>query len=142
MTTAELWGAIRAEAGRLGLDRPGVSAADVSRLRGAAGQIQARSDALSATAGNRAIRSDLISRAPWAEPVGGRSPLPRFQVRFAHTFTLRGVESTEWRTVMINSKLPRTVGELRDMIDADAEQIARGYQGEHVGIGALQVIQV
>lgn len=142
MTTRELWGAIRAESERLGLPSPGVTVRGVSQLRGLAGGIESRAREFNTYSDSRVLRGSMAAQAPWSRPLGEQRALPQYQIRFQHQYTSRGEQVTEWRTTMIPARLPRTVGDLRDLVAGDALQLARKYGVEHLGIGDLQVLAV
>lgn len=138
--TAEIWQAIREQAAASGLDSPGVTAQDVSRLRGLAGNVRATSARLENADTGYALDSTMIARAPWARPLAERNTLPLYQVRFEHTTENNGETTTEWRTVMFRNTLPTTVGELIDALQQDAEQMADDYGYTHVGIGSFSIL--
>lgn len=142
VTTQAMWGYIRDEAARLGLDSPGVSVQGVSRLRGIASGIERTSDALNRAADNRRLISEFVSTPPWARTPGERKANRIFNVRFQHTVLRNGEMVTEWRTTKFSGRLPRTVGQLRDLVEGDAVQLARKYPSEHVGIDGLQLFAV
>lgn len=141
-TTASLWASINAAAAELGLTSPGVSAIAVNRLRAMATGIQRRSDQLAALPNSKRLTSGLVSQAPWSRSLAEQRALPKFQARFQHTFTKNGDSVTEWRTSVWDGKLPRTIGQLRDAIDLDAQNMANKYGVEHDSVDAIQLFQI
>lgn len=142
LNTADLWAAIREAAADLGLESPGVSIQGVNGLRSLAVGIQRREDEFAQLADSKRLLGRMITDAPWSRSAGERKGLPKFQVRFEHTFTQSGETRTEWRTALFEGKLPRTVGELRALVGGDAVQLANKYGVEHVGAGSLQVLAI
>lgn len=142
MNTADLWAAIRDQAAAAGLDRPGVTAQDVSRLRGIAGSIRGADRQLDRANAEYGLTGAMISRAPWARDFAAMNTSPMHQVRFEHQFTREGEPVTEWRSVMFQGALPTTVAELMAALDFDAQQMADNYGYEHVGIGAVSILAV
>lgn len=141
-TTADMWSWIRDAAEELGKASPGVTVQAVSYLRGVAGQIQERARLFDALADSRRVTGRYVSTPPWARALAAQRALPMFQVRYRHTFLNQGVEQTEWRTSMFQGRVNHTAGQLRQLIDLDAENMARKYGMEHVGVSDLQVMAI
>lgn len=142
MTTADMWATIRASAADLGLETPGVTVQGVSALRGIASGIERTAAGLNRAESNRRLISDMISTPPWARPPGEQRADHVYQVRFLHTTLQDGIEQADWRTITFSGRLPRTVGQLRQLAEGDAIQLARKYKGEHAGIDSLQLFAV
>lgn len=140
LTTAALWSLIRDDAAELGLEAPGVGIVGVSQLRGIAAGIQRNSAALNAAADERRLLTSMVSRPPWAGDTPRDAASRGYTVRFQHTTVVDGAESTEWRSVRFSGALPRTVGDLRDLVNRDAIQLARKYKSAHVSADALQLL--
>lgn len=142
MTTADLWNAIRDEAERLGLASPGVPLQGVNELRGIATRIQASSDRLNAARDEQRITRLMRAEAPWRRTYRAQRANPMFSVRFAHTFTSNGEQFTEWRTSVFQGRAPATVGQLRQLIENDARNLAKDYGVEHVSADDLQMLVI
>lgn len=142
MTTADLWSAIRDEAERLGLASPGVTVRGVSELRGIAKRIEANAQDLAGMPRSRRLLGRLVTVVPWARPAAQRRVNPMVQVRFRHTFTVAGETHTEWRTSKVNAHTIRTVGDLQDQVDEDAELMARKYLTAHVGVSDIHAFAI
>lgn len=143
LTTADLWGIIGDAAAELGLATPGVSAIDVSRLRGVAGGIQNAARILDATPDERALESRMFAQAPWSRPLAQQNAAPEYHVRYQHTvINSAGEEETIWHTSRFVGRYPATLAELREAVNEDAEQIADKYGAEHVGVAGLQLLAV
>lgn len=142
MTTADMWATIRASAADLGLETPGVTVQGVSALRGIASGIERTATGLNRSADERRLISDMISTPPWSRGPGVRAADRVYQVRFQHSTYQDGELQQNWRTVTFSGRLPRTVGQLRQLVEGDAVQIARKYKGEHAGIDSLQLFAV
>jgi hypothetical protein len=141
-STADIWSAIRAQAAAEGLESPGVTAQDVSRLRGAAGRIRAASAALSRAEPGYGIDAPMIALAPWSRSLAERNTLPMYQVRFLHTTNVAGQEQSDWRSIMLRGATPPTVGDLMSQLQRDAEQMAEGYNSAHVSMSNIDVLAV
>lgn len=67
----------------------------------------------------------------------------KWLVRFAHeTEDEDGIPSTEVRSVYIDGQLPGTVGELGNVIEQDAGELAEKYGVSHVGVQVLEILAV
>lgn len=139
-TTADLWNALRDEAERLGLSSPGVTVRGVAQLYGLAVANQSAARRLERQRDQFAVTANLIGHYPTERPLTEQNALGMWQVRFQHTTLTETGEFTEWRTVMFRGALPATVGDLRDAVEADANELAADYGTEHVGIDSLQVL--
>ena len=143
MTTADLWNTIRDAAEGMGLASPGVTAAGVSELRGLATGIQRSEREFAAADPSSNLGPHLTREAPWSRDLPSMNADQMFQVRFEHTVVIDGEEQTVWRTAMYRGhEMPATVGDLQDLIDLDAEEMAGDYEQGHVGVGAVQIIRV
>lgn len=141
-TTADMWSWIRDSAEELGLASPGVTVQGVSELRGRAGQIQARAQAFARLADHKRVTADHFSTPPWQRDAGQRKAEPRWAVRYQHTFEQGGVIKTEWRTSMFAGRLNHTARQVRDLVELDAENLARKYRTNHIGTSDHQVMVV
>lgn len=143
MPTADLWATLRDAAAELGLDSPGVTVQQVNQVRSWATGIQAASRRLERLDPSYSISDGhLIAEAPWARSPGEREALPMYQVRYEHTVDGPNGPETNWRVSTFRGSLPRTLGDLQDAIEEDAENLADKYGGAHVGVGSLQILSV
>jgi hypothetical protein len=142
LTTEDMWTMIKDRAEEYGLSSPGVSAVGVAQLRGLATGLQRSTTAFERLADTRSLPGRFWTQAPWARSRAEQRALPKFNVRFQHTFTRNGETVTEWRTSVFETKPPRNVGELRAMVQGDAINLARKYGAEHIGISDLQLLIV
>lgn len=142
LNTADLWGAIRDAADELGLATPGVTVQGVSQLRGMAVGIQRRESDFERLADGRVVTGRMFGVAPWSRSNQEQRALPKFQVRFQHTFLQEGEEVTEWRSSIFEGKLPRTAGEIRSLVDGDGVQLADKYNVEHISTDGLQLLAI
>lgn len=143
LTTADLWASLRAAAAELGQESPGVTVQQVNEVRHLATGIQAASRRLERIDPSSSIRDGrLIAEAPWSRSLAERSALPMYQVRYQHTVDGPNGVETAWRTSTFRGELPRTLGDLQDAIDEDAENLADKYGGAHVGVSAMQILAV
>jgi hypothetical protein len=142
LPTADLWAALNGAAAELGLDSPGVTLQGVNTIRSLATQIQATSARLERTDPTYRMEGNLISEAPWGRSLAERDAMPMFQVRYQHTTVGPNGEETNWRTSTFHGQLPRTVGDLLEAIEEDAEHLADKYGHSHGGTSAHQVLSI
>lgn len=125
LTTADLFGNIRARAADLGLSAVGVGAQAVSTLRGYAGRMLASADRLGKALDQDALTPSHYAEAPWARPLGEQNTMPIYHVSFDHTVQTDSGETVQLRqTVVITGVLPDTVGGLRGMVQDEAALMA------------------
>lgn len=142
-TTQKLWQGIEATTARWGLIGPGPTVRGISQLRGLAGGIQTAAERLEAAADSKRLLSEMVTRAPWARPLSQQRANREYHAYFQHTVEDNsGQQRTVWRAVTDIHRLPRTVGELRDLVEGAAEQLADDYDESHVGVGTIQLLAV
>lgn len=139
LTTADLWALIRDAADELGLSSPGVTVQGVSELRGIASGMQRRSGEIARLPDEKTLTGRLLTLAPWARSAGERKANPQYHVRYQHTTRQNGELVTEWRTSKFGGKFPGTLGDLRRLVEVDAQQLAKKYGVEHVGVDGLEL---
>ena len=143
MSTADLWAAIRQQSGTVKGEPIGFTAADISTLRGYAGRIEQRAQALGALARGDAITSDVIGLAPYARGLDQRNATPEYHVRFVlTTVDSAGNQDFRWATSRYRGTLPPTMADLMDSITNDAIGIAQGYQLNFAGLDSVQILEV
>lgn len=138
-----MWNNVREQATAMGWATPGVSATDISRLWSRA--IQVRNAAAAFNAADPADQMDrrYLADAPWGRPLQDQNAAGKWLVRFAHeTEDEDGIRSTEVRSVYIDGQLPPTVGELSNVIEQDAGELAEKYGVSHVGVQVLEILAV
>lgn len=140
--TRQVWSAIRSAADDLGLASPGVSARDVSTIRGYATAIARTARDIARLSDDLGIGNLRIPQAPWGRSLAEQDALKMHQVTFQHTTVTSEGEQTVWRSSVFTGSLPGTIGELRAQIEADANEIAIDYDEEHVGVGAIQIMAI
>lgn len=141
-STADIWQRIRDRAESMGLDRPGISAQDVSKIRAAAGGVRSAATRLAGAPDEESTLGRYVGLAPWARPQEERNTIGRWQVRFEHqTFGDNGLESN-WRTVMFKGQLPANIGDLRARISEDAQALADKYGVELAGVGSMNILEL
>lgn len=125
--TTDMWTAIREDQVRYGLDRPGVSAPDVSVIRGYANRIVAGAQALARAAPTDSITADMMAIAPYtSRDLNAITTSPSYHVRFKNTVQAAdGTQTEVWQTVVYTAAdMPDTVGGLMDSINFNAGEIA------------------
>lgn len=140
-STATLWDAIRGAAASLGLDSPGVSASQISTLRGMAGQLQAASDRLQVSPGSFALTGDQIATPPWARPADVMNAAPQYQIRYLSTVATDQGESQVWRSITLG-QLPGTHADLLDLIDQAVGANEGTYGEQFVNLDSYMLLAV
>lgn len=143
LTTADLWSDIRDAADELGLESPGVTVRGVNELRRLANTIQNSGRQFERATDETGLDARMMGEAPWSRPLAEQNALGIYQVRYQHTYVTAEGPQTEWRTSVFNAAdMPDTVGELRDAIGQDAQQLADKYGVSHVEFGSVQILSV
>lgn len=140
-TTAELWASLRDAAASEGVDLSGISATAVNQMRAAAARNRNAGENLSRATGTDALTGSMIGSELYPRSAADREASPLWLVRFEHSTIADGIEATDWRTSAF-STLPENVGDLRDMVEADGEDMGDEYGATHVGVGAIIITQV
>jgi hypothetical protein len=124
-TTADVWAGLRDAAAAAGLESPGLSAADVSVLRGYAGQIADATRQLAEADPALGLESSMVGVAPWSMDQNTLNVAPEYWARVEMTVADEaGVQSTGWVTMTGINSLNMTAGDLNAMIQANAEAAA------------------
>ncbi len=140
--TADMWEWIRQAADELGLASPGVTVQGVSELRGRAGEIVRTAEQFAKLPDAKRVTQRYVAHPPWARTFVEQRALPKFAVRYQHTFIQNGNLQTEWRTSVFPGRLNHTAGRLRSDVELDATNLARKYATEHVGTANLQILVI
>lgn len=140
--TAELWAAVRDAAASEGMPLQGVSAADMSVLRGIAGRQRTAMETLAGAAPGDAITGAMIAPELGSDGVVQLGEVPAWNVRFLHYTEADGEPSLTWRTDVFKGYLPPTKQELQDQLNQDAANMAADYGESHSGIGAVMITQL
>lgn len=160
LSTADVWTSLRASADRiarneLGLSKfanlslpqvqqraseilGGVSAADVSRMRGVAGSWLRAKTALTTAERSDPINESHIFKAPWAQSVGNRGSSERYRMRIKYTYVTDSnpeVETTRWGTYDLVG-MPTTSGDLLAQAIMSIEQTDGGTGSPPLGENA------
>lgn len=123
--TADIWQALRDAAESQGLSTVGLSAADVSSLRGYAGQIRNAADQLSQADPSLGLEPSMVGYAPWSMDQNQLNVAPEYWARVEMTVAdEQGNQSTGWVTMTGITSLNMTAGDLQAMIQANAEAAA------------------
>lgn len=149
LPTADLWEAIRGAAADAGLESPGVSAIDVSIIRGYAGSMTRATEALAASEPGLGITADMIAEPPWARSLAEQNLTPRYQVTYARqALTADGLEVSQYSTSIFEGTLPDTIGELEAAVLADAVDMLAATPPEEtpttqiLGVSDLTILRV
>jgi hypothetical protein len=142
LTTEVLWQSIRDTVERYGVIGSGPTVQGVSQLRGVAGAIVRSADELASLPDSKVIKALSIVRAPWARSPSVQRADPRYQIQFVHTFKVGEQEQSQWRTIMFEGRLPRTVGDLREQVDQDVLSLSDDYDVEHIDASDFQIVSV
>lgn len=124
-TTADLFGDIRARAGELGLSTVGVGANVISTLRGYAGRMLTAAAAFNKAPDTAAMTAKLLAEAPWARSLNVQNASPMYHAIISHTIQVDdGSTITKNQTLVFPGALPPTVGDLRSLIQTEAQLLA------------------
>jgi hypothetical protein len=147
LTTTQVWESLRDAAEAHGLPTLGLSAADVSSLRGYAGQIRQASESLAAADPGLGLDASMVGVAPWSMGSSTLAVAPEYWARVEMTVAdEQGNLSTGWTTMTGITSLNMTAGELNAMIQANAEAaaIAEGTgktpRGSLVSTGRIELL--
>lgn len=125
LTTSQLWDSLRNAAESQGLSTVGLSASDVSQLRGYAGQIADASRQLADGDPGLGITSGMVGYAPWSMDLNTLAVAPEYWARVEMTVAdENGNLSTGWATMTGITSVNMTVGDLNTLIQANAEAAA------------------
>lgn len=125
--TADLWASIRQTAEAQGTPLSGVSAANISTLRGFAGaQIKADA-ALAAAPFGSTIDASMIALAPYARSAAEMNAAPRFNVTMELGFLQNGEFGSASYTVSYTGFLPPTTDELLGDLQGAADDLGSNY---------------
>lgn len=142
-TVTQMWDTIRAVVQSMGWQSPGVGATDISRLWTAAVRVRESAAQFNAATPTESMAASFLADAPWARPVQIQNLSEKYLVRFTHeTADDNGVVTSDIKSAYINGPLPPTVGDLLDVIDEDAEEMADKYGRTHVGASVLEILRV
>lgn len=133
-STSEIWATIKAQAQALGLPSAGVSAADVSRIRGMAG---AEVRAMNGLVGAQGTDSPLTYAVspPWAGTIQERNASPTYLVRYAVDGLTDPAGNQAWRTVKYGAdNIPGSMDALLADLEAQNEAMDADYGTESGGI--------
>lgn len=141
-TTAELWSAIREAAAREGLDSPGITLQAVNELRSSAAQIRNAGDRLMSEPAQNGLTASHIAEAPWSRPLEERASSPMLQVRFELSMIRDGQLVTEWKTLVHSGRMPTTIADLQRIIERAGISLARSYDSDYAGYGAMSALEI
>lgn len=146
-STAEVWARLNAAAEAQGLTSVGLSAADVSQLRGYAGQIADAARQLEAADPGLGLTSGMVGLAPWSMGLNQLEVAPEYWARVEMTVADEaGNQSTGWITMTGINSLNMTAGDLNTLIQANAEAaaISEGTgttpRGSLVAVGRVELL--
>jgi hypothetical protein len=140
-TTAQLWGAIRAAATEAGMESPGISAIDVSKLRGVAGRMEAAAQTLQSAGRDTTIDARMIADPPWSRPLNVQAEGRQYQVRYLSTISQDGVEKQIWRSVKLNGT-PQTTRDIQQAIDEAVSVEDQSVPGEFVNLESYMLLAI
>lgn len=124
-TTADVWDRLRSASEAAGFETLGLSASDVSSLRGYAGGIVRAADSLASAGPGDAITADMIGVTPWSMGLGTLAVAPEYWARVEMTVAdEQGNESTGWFTMTGINSLNMTTGDLDQLVQLNAEAAA------------------
>lgn len=124
-TTQDLFNDIRTRASELGLSTVGVGANVISTLRGYAGRMIAAADRFNNAPDTAAMTAKLLAEAPWARSLSVQNASPMYHAIISHTIEVDdGSTITRTQTIVLPGTLPPTAGDLRSILQTEAELLA------------------
>lgn len=126
MNNSDMWAAIRRQATDYGLPSPQTQPPDASTIRGFANKIVNGARNLAAADPSYTITADMMATAPYTSRTQQQIAVdPIYSVRYQSTVEAAdGTQTTRWNTsIFTASKFPSTVGDLRDKIDFNANEL-------------------
>lgn len=137
MGTAEVWDEIRQAAESTGADISGVSAADVSQLRGIANAARTAMQAFQRADPAAGITGNMIFQSPFGPTPTGAEVLPAYRVRYQLLVsTPEGQEATLWQSYT-TTQLPGT----KEGLTGDIASVGAG-DSAHYGMTMQAVNRV
>lgn len=146
MTTAALWNAVRDQAAANGIELKGASIFDMNALRALGGRMAAATAAFAALPESGIIPSEATSQAFYSRPLADQAIAPMYEINYQRVSSTPEGQLIEWRTLMVNDRLPVTKAEIIDLVTAAAaaevgpQGTPQGTQLE--GIGAIRILSV
>jgi|SRR5215469_7670415 len=125
LSTSELWQSLRDAAESQGLSTLGLSASDVSSLRGYAAQIRDSAENLANADPNASLDSSMIGVAPWSMDLNTLNVAPEYWARVEMTVAdEQGNLTTGFMTMTGLNSVNMTAGDLNTIVQANAEAAA------------------
>lgn len=146
VTTAALWQAVHSYAEANNIPLAGANAIDMSRMRGIAGGMVRAADVLAGLADNAVIPPEAVAQTFYSRPLAEQAIAPTYEINYQRISSTPEGQLMEWRTIMVNDRLPTTRAEVIDLVtEAAANEI--GPQGspqgtELAGIGDIRILAV
>jgi hypothetical protein len=136
--TTQIWERLRSGAAAAGLETVGLSATDVSQLRGWAGAIAQASDNLGNADPNASLDSSMIAYAPWSMGPDTLALAPEYWARVQMTTQdEQGNITTGWTTMTGINSLDMTAESFNQMVQLNAEAAALAEGGTGTPKGQL-----
>lgn len=123
VTTADLYSRLRDAFEMEGASFSGISAADVSRLRGISAQQRDAMERFGALGADRGIGPELIARDISSRSLDAMAAAPQWLVRYQAQLVHEGKAMTSWVTNVFTGVLPRTKAALMDQLERDAQRV-------------------
>jgi hypothetical protein len=142
LPTQQLYSAIYNAQLDAGVTPGGFGFGDLNRLRSMAVGQRNASEAFARAPSSSPVDATMIGTAPWSRGLADRNLTPQWEVRFEHSVVMDNQLTTFWRTSKFDGVLPGSVGDVLDLVNADAADLSESYQVEHVGVGAVMITAV
>ena len=138
-STAEIWGAVRREAERLGVALPQGMFQAVNTMRSLAAGLRVTSERLAKAEAITPLTAEFIGQQVYMR--GGDNPLSgsSYHVRFQVPRTVGDETTMETYTMQFDGALPSTVGELYDELSFYVDQLAGDYGVALGDVGSIEI---
>lgn len=143
VSTADFYAALNSAAASFGAESHGLSFQDVNKLRSAAVGVRNAADRFSRAPDSNAIDARMIGVVPYARPQDDRNALPIHQVGLTlHTVDLEGNQDSRFVYVRFTGQMDPTKGDLLQLVQQDAEQMAIDYGVEYAGHDVHELLAI
>lgn len=140
VSTADFYQALNDAATTFGLESHGLTFQEVNQLRSAAAGVRNAAERFDRAPDTNAIDARMIGVVPYARSLDARNDQPIYQVGVnLHTTDLDGNTDTRFVYVRFTGQMNLTKGDLLQLVQQDAEQMALDYGVQYAGHDVLEL---
>lgn len=134
--TAELYTRLRDAFAAEGAEFKGVSAIDVSRMRGIAAAQRNAQQRYGSLSADSIIRDEHMAQDISSRDLGAQAAAKQYLVRYEAHLVHEGEAMTSWVTNVFTGFLPKTKGALDDQLERDAQRVVEDRNTTTLPTGA------